>query len=130
MKRILVLVTAALVMAAMMAALAVPAFASQPEGFVGGGGGMCELEGDIYSCQFGSGVNVAGDPDFLGVPAGGGLHFAYDPATGDYTLSGGTGAQWVSYDENGLEIVDPGGYGYHCEGSDTEEQVCVGGDSF
>jgi hypothetical protein len=118
MRRIMLLVVAALVMAALMAAMAVPAFAAQPEGPVGGGGGMCT--DDLTSCQGGYGTAAPGNPGSNGFPVGGGYHGTLDPATGDETFSTGSGGYNSAYDE-------PSGAGVHCEGNAyTLEYDCVG----
>jgi len=133
MRRITMLLTAALVMAAMAFAMAMPAFASTPEDPVGGGGGMCDVIADpntgynTGSCQGGGGVNQPGEPGTNGYPTGGGGHGTQDSATGDGTISGGSGGLRTSYDENGQPIRDPGGGGYHCEIQDFgAEADCVG----
>ena len=131
MRRIMLLVTGALVMAAMMAAMAVPAFAFHFEGHVGGGGGMCDVIEDpgtgynTGSCQ-GGGGSIPGDPGG-GFTGGSGGHGTQDGATGEATNSGGGGGQQIVYDESGQEIIDPGGGGYHCEQNVfTGETDCVG----
>jgi hypothetical protein len=132
MRRIMLLVTAALVMAAMMLAMALPAFANHTEGHVGGGGGMCDVTEDpgtgynTGSCQGGQGGAIPGEPGG-GLTGGSGGHSTQDGATGDATTSGGGGGQRPAEDENGQPITDPGGSGYHCEQNVfTGEGDCVG----
>ena len=50
-------------------------------------------------------------------PEGGGFHSSLDPVTGEVAFSGGVGGNRIGYDENGQEIRDSGGSGYHYVGN-------------
>jgi hypothetical protein len=129
-RRMLLVLSVAALMGAMVLVMAVPAFATHFEGHRGGNtpeDKQCNTNGpdDTISCQGGGGGTIAGGGS--GYPAGGGGHNTYDPATGDATVSGGGGGQRIAYDENGQEYVDPGGGGVHCEyNTVTGEYDCHG----
>ena len=115
MKRIMMLVTAALVMAAMMVAVSMPAFA--------GGGGTpdpCTSAFPNYGCSGGGGGGGGGAPS---EPTGGGygIHYEANLESGEYTSSGGGGG--------GGPGLDGGGGGEHCTGNIYGEIQCVGGGS-
>jgi hypothetical protein len=134
----LLLLTGALVTAAMTLAMAMPAFAFHTEGHTGGSGGNCPLttDPDAGACSGGGGgIQPYGCDTVTGectdYAAGGGGHNTYetDPFPGDQTSSGGGGGQVAV--EPGSE-VDPGGgggSGHHCEYDASGEGGCVGGGS-
>ncbi len=119
----MLLVTAALVMAAMMLVMAMPALAFHIPGHTGGASVHCDTNG---SCSGGSGgLFPAGCDTITGEcdtdPQGRGGHSTFDPATGDETHAGGYGGQ-----DSDEEIT--GGGGYRCETNGaTGEQSCTGG---
>jgi hypothetical protein len=100
MRRIMLMVTVALVMAAMMLATAMPAFA-------GGAGGTCrQSTSTTFECSGGTGVG--------GGSGGFGGKVAVNLATGDFTISGGGGGQG-------------GGAGGRCTGNFFGGEECKGG---
>ena|SRR5215203_2270723 len=132
MRRMLLLLTGALVTAAMTLAMAMPAFAFHTEGHTGGGGGNCPLttDPDAGACSAGSGgIFPAGCDTVTGectdIAGGSGGHNTYetDPFPGDQTSSGGGGGQ------AGVDPGGGGGHGGHCETDASGEGSCVGGGS-
>jgi hypothetical protein len=130
-RRIMMLLTVALVVATVTAVTAGTAFATgggapdehqcNPEGTVCHGGGAT----DQPVCEIDENGQVVGE--CTRYPVGSGSRSTYDPATGDGTDSGGGGGQRLGTDENGQPVRDPGGSGYHCEyNTNTGEQNCVG----
>jgi hypothetical protein len=107
MRRIFLMVTAALVMAAMMVAMAMPAFA-------GGGGTKDPCRGTTYpnfECSGGGGAGGGGQG------SGGGGRTSADLLQGDQSSSGGYG---------GGGSGTGGGSGYHCTSSDFGPFECHG----
>ncbi len=97
MRRIMLMVTVALVMAAMMMATAMPAFA----------GGTCrQSTSTTFVCSGGTGVG--------GGSGGFGGKVAINLASGDFTISGGGGGQG-------------GGAGGRCTGNFYGGEECKGG---
>jgi hypothetical protein len=131
MRRMVMLLTGALVMAAMMLVMAMPAFAFHTEGHTGGIGANCDPV--TGSCNGGGGGiwpyacdTVTGEcSDY---PAGGGGHNTYDEATGVGVASGGGGGQAAQNPGDDQESGGGGGGGFQCWGnSTTGESGCVGG---
>src|SRR5215203_2809586 len=100
MRRMLLVLTVAALMGAMVLVMAVPAFASHFEGHLGGStpeDKQCQVFSDgSSSCQGGGGGTIPEGGS--GYPAGSGYHSTYDPATGESTFSGGGGGQNTAYD--------------------------------
>ena len=111
MRRIMVLVTAAIVMAAMVVAMAVPAFA----------GVTCKETQDPYS-QTCSGGTSASEPGGInnGSVGGQGGHVTNDNSANDF--SGGSGGK-TTVEGGGVDSA--GGSGGHCEFGEPSDQ-CVG----
>ena len=107
MRRIFLMVTAALVMAAMMVAMAMPAFA-------GGGGTKDPCRGTtLPTLECSGGYGGGGD----GQGGGGGGRTSADLLQGDYSSSGGQGR---GFGGTGF------GLGYHCTISDFGPLECHG----
>ena len=116
MRRIMLMVTVALAMAAMLAASALPAFARQNCSF--------DESSGIYSCRGGEGAG--GYHEAVGAFGGGfGGQYSVDINTGDEVILGGRGIG------GNPESYDVGGYGRKCVGNFFSEEPyeCVGGGS-
>jgi len=121
----MLMVMTALVMAAMMVAMAMPAFAFHVDGHIGGetpDDKECNPSGSSCNGGYG-GLLPSGCNTETGVcttdPQGAGSHYIYDPVTGDQTSAGGGGGQ-----SEGTS----GGGGYNCDTDGaTGEGSCVGG---
>jgi hypothetical protein len=109
MGRMVMLLTGALVMAAIVLATAMPAFA-----------GVKCTGTTITVCSGGGGGGAATSG------GGNGGHSISDSETGAQSTSGGMGQGGLGFGSDGTEAAG-GGSGGHCTFDGTNEQVCHGG---